>query len=317
MTSRNLEDRMKYNFIFILTCQLLLSVKPVYSCICIYAVQDSVVLVGNNEDWTNPFTKVWFYPSDNKNFGRVYFGFAEYSQQGGMNDQGLFIDGFATKFQKMTKITKESYSGNYQVLLEQILSKCKDVGEAVKIFDAYYFPFLEHAMIIIGDKEGKSAIIEGDTIIYKSGRYQVVTNFRQSNIYNLRESHCWRFAKADSMLKLNKNISMDLFKEILSATSQEFTQYSNINDLKNGLIRLYHYYNFDSVVVINLKEELQKGEHSYDLPGLFTVTDTRMDFRASYPEYYDKSNSSLPVFAKVGVCIAIAILSYFIIFKKF
>lgn len=51
-----------------------------------------IVLAGNNEDWRNPKTKIWFIPASNGEYGRVCVGFDDMSAQGGMNDQGLFID---------------------------------------------------------------------------------------------------------------------------------------------------------------------------------------------------------------------------------
>jgi len=44
------------------------------------------VLVGNNEDYNIPHTRVWFIPAENGHYGRVYFGYDNWSPQGGMND---------------------------------------------------------------------------------------------------------------------------------------------------------------------------------------------------------------------------------------
>ena len=48
------------------------------------------------------------------------------------------------------------------------------------------------------------------------------------------------------------------------------TQYSNVYDLKKGLVFLYHFHNFEEVVCIDLKKELEKGAHEIDLPSLFS-----------------------------------------------
>jgi len=34
-----------------------------------------IVLAGNNEDWKNPMTKIWFIPASNDKYGRVGVGF--------------------------------------------------------------------------------------------------------------------------------------------------------------------------------------------------------------------------------------------------
>ncbi len=65
------------------------------SCTVFYAADENVALAGNNEDWNNPLTKIWFLPPEEAKYGRVYVGFDDFSPQGGMNDQGLFFDGLA------------------------------------------------------------------------------------------------------------------------------------------------------------------------------------------------------------------------------
>ena len=68
-------------------------------------------------------------------------------------------------------------------------------------------------------------------------------------------------------------VSIDHFRRILAAVHQEGnyvnTLYSNIYDLKKKLVYLYHFHNFENKLIIDLKEELKKGKHSYDLPSLF------------------------------------------------
>jgi penicillin V acylase-like amidase (Ntn superfamily) len=54
--------------------------------------QGGCVLVGNNEDVPFlPQAAMWFLPASTNGYGRVCFGWNS-SAQGGMNDQGLFID---------------------------------------------------------------------------------------------------------------------------------------------------------------------------------------------------------------------------------
>jgi hypothetical protein len=54
--------------------------------------QHGNVLVGNNEDVPFlPQAAMWFVPDSTNGYGRVCFGW-DSGAQGGMNDQGLFID---------------------------------------------------------------------------------------------------------------------------------------------------------------------------------------------------------------------------------
>ena len=128
------------------------------------------------------------------------------------------------------------------------------------------------------DKFGQSVIIEGDVQIMKEGRFQVMTNFYQSR-RGLGGYPCKRHEIAKGMLQANPDVTVDLFRRVLAATHQEHevgasnpTVYSNIYDLKEGEIHIYHYHNFTNVVVLNLAEELRKGPHHYDLSRPFSQT---------------------------------------------
>ena len=59
------------------------------------------VLVGNNEDYNNPRTKIRFIPAEPGSYGRMYVGFDDLWPQGGMNERGLWFDGFATPAVKL------------------------------------------------------------------------------------------------------------------------------------------------------------------------------------------------------------------------
>lgn len=69
-------------------------IQSVHSCTIVILSNGSIVLVGNNEDFNNPQTEIWFTPHSKEGFGRVCwdfredFGFA----QDCINYRGLFID---------------------------------------------------------------------------------------------------------------------------------------------------------------------------------------------------------------------------------
>ena len=260
-----------------------LTSPPVLACTAFFASQGDKVLVGNNEDYFNPITKIWFEPAEDKKYGRVYFGFDNFWPQGGMNDQGLFFDAFATRQNKIKlSMNKPKYQGN---LIDKVMAECASVEEVINNFDRYNLQFMEKFMLMFADKTGASAIIEGDVVIRKKGRYQVITNFYQSEIMD-RNYSCERYKIATEMLKKNSAISVELFRQILAAvhTEGEYvnTLYSNIYDLKKGLVYLYHFHDFTNEVVIDLNEELKKGKHIYDLPSLFPRTYHAESFLSAY-----------------------------------
>lgn len=62
----------------ILKCILILHIvlvgAPSSACTVFYASQGEAALAGNNEDWMNPLTKVWFEPMEKRKYGRVLSG---------------------------------------------------------------------------------------------------------------------------------------------------------------------------------------------------------------------------------------------------
>jgi len=248
------------------------SYSSLFACTVFYYSDGKIAFAGNNEDWKDPFIKIWFIPPEGNRYGRVYFGFREGGYQGGMNDQGLFFDGLATEALKVTlSVDKERYEGD---LVDKVMAECASVEEVLEIFDKYNLQFMERVMYFFGDNAGNSAIIEGDVVIHKKADYQIATNFYQSKSHPGSYT-CGRYNIAEKIFKNNEQVTINLFRKILAATHQEGkypTQYSNIYDLKKGIIYFYHFHNYEKVVVLNLNEELKKGRHSYDLGSLFPMT---------------------------------------------
>jgi hypothetical protein len=263
---------------------ILLALLPgSYLCACTgFSIsKGDLVMVGNNEDWKNPNTKVWYVPAEEGKYGRVYFGFDNFYPQGGMNEKGLVFDGFATAPNKVKKsLDKPAFSGN---LMDKVMSECATVNETLEIFSKYNLAFLERAMFFIADANGDSAIIEGDDIVRKKGKYQVCTNFYQSRTRK-KNITCDRYKIATAMLEDADDVSVDLGKRVLAATHNEGpypTVYSNVYDLKRRIVYLYHFHNFQNEVVIDLKTELAKGARRLDLPDLFPRTFIAESFKNS------------------------------------
>lgn len=247
----------------------------VYSCTIVMAAKDGKVLAGNNEDWRNPNTKVWFIPAAKGEYGRICLGFDDGYAQGGMNDQGVFIDINAlspTGWQPAAG--KPYFRGD---IVDNILAECATVKDAITFFKKYNVPGLARWRAPIADKTGASVVIEWAKgrvqFVRKTGVYQVSTNFVITN-FDEGAYPCSRYHIADKMFKKAKEISIDLIRAILSATHSEGrypTLYSNICDLKRGEIYIYNFHHFEEVVTFNLAEELKKGKKTYDLPSLFSI----------------------------------------------
>jgi hypothetical protein len=75
------------------------------------------------------------------------------------------------------------------------------------------------------------------------------------------------------MLENMTEPSVEYFRDILNATHKEqwwsWTFHSMICDLENQIMYLYYFGDYEKLVVIDLHEELQQGEHSIFVGSLF------------------------------------------------
>jgi len=248
-------------------------------CTGFTASDDSNVFVGNNEDLSllaDPQIRI--IPPSGNNYGRVVFyckwpypfNTGIYSAFGGMNDQGLFFDIYSTPYFVQTNPTdKPTYN---QDIFAYCIKTCANVDEVVNVFNTYYIPYMDDIQGFFVDKSGNSVIIEGDEFIYKQGNYQVVTNFLQSHP-NLGGYPCWRYETAVSMLENNNDLSVNYFKEICEAVHVDRivlpdfildTVYSNICDLKNGIMYYNFFHDYNTFLEIHIPEIFELGFQKYD-----------------------------------------------------
>ena len=277
----------------------------IYACTAFMMSDGENVLVGNNEDSKIPYTRVWFIPAENGRFGRVYFGYDNWSPQGGMNDQGLFFDYFSVKKLEIKQSReKPPFPGPPT---DTMMAKCATVEDVLELYSKYYFKWNPKIQMFVVDKNGDSAIIEGETVVRNSDAYQVVTNFRPSKIPEDQRPCQWpawscsRYKKAEKMLLDFGKPAVSNFRDILKATHRNSfnvigtTQYSNIYDLTNRLVYVYYLHDFENEIILDLSEELKKGRHYFELPSLFgkelkydnqVYTHFSPDFSISYPKHY-------------------------------
>ena len=251
-----------------------------YPCTVFNATKNGETLAGNNEDNIGFNSKIRVIPASEGKYGVIYFCHNSMFPEGGMNDQGLFFDVAACP-PSQGPVTPgkplfpwRSIDNNLNL---DFLQKCANVDEALELVQSYSYPIKMRSQTMFVDKTGASAIIgwvNGEfKITRKRGAYQVMTNFSVSNP-ELGNFPCWRYDKASDLLKKSE-VSVKSFRNILSAVHVEGegrTVYSNIYDLKKGLIHVYNQHDFENVVVINMEDELKKGEHVIDFKSIFPGT---------------------------------------------
>jgi hypothetical protein len=234
---------------------------PVKSCTIVAISKPNCVLVGNNEDWSDPDSKVWFQSPEKDKYGRVYFGFKNGWTQGGVNEKGLFFDWVAA-FQEEAPIDLSSKKLSAGNLCETILEKASTVEEAIKYYEIYAEPSFSKSRIMYVDAAGNSAIIGWENrkvkIWRKEGWYQVLSAEE-------------RVRKAEGLLNLHNYSSVEGMRSVMDACTQRGdypTRYTNICDLKNGVVYLYDLLNNKELAIFNLKDEFRKGPHFYNIPKL-------------------------------------------------
>lgn len=241
-------------------------------CTVIYGVDGDIVLGGNNEDFPDSETRIWFFPPEDGKYGRALVGYENFIWQGGMNDQGLFFDAMSIEEpQVVDQGDKPKYQGS---LPAKALETCADVDCVLDLFSKYHAYDTWSFQFMFGDASGKSVIIEPRQV-NRGGRFLVGTNFLQSitNVNDCR--YCDRYWTARSMFENSDSISVELMRTILDATHLEGdypTQYSTIYDLNEKKIYLYLFHNFDEVRIFDLDEELKNGYHEYSMGNLFEDT---------------------------------------------
>jgi len=272
--------------IFIVTLLIGTFVSHVSACTGFtYDDENNVFACCNNDCGMFNFNMRFFPPEGNKN-GMVFFDMAELQPDGtillipnaGMNDQGCWFSVYGTPYLKPVNSTDKPiftdsecyYKDPTCALAEYCMSECSSIFEIVDIIDDYNLEDFSYFQLFIADKTGNSVIIEGDDIIYKEGDFQVVSNFLQSHpdLGGIADAFT-RYNTAISMLENTTEPNVEYFRDILDATHLGGTVYSMVCDLSNQIINLCYLHDFEKLVVLDLNDELDKGEHCICIGSLF------------------------------------------------
>lgn len=240
------------------------------SCTIFTASYGDTVLFGNNEDWINPNTYYWVIGPKTSKYGGVYFGFDNRYPQGGINEKGLAFDWNALPEAPLNPHPELRPLPGKPGLW--ILERCATVQEAIDLAKQYAWGSSLGAQLHLADATGDAVVIsagpDGELAFTRkqTGDGQLVsTNF---NLANPKDGGfpCRRYDTATAMLENieeEDDLTVDYVRSILDAVHQEGasvnTVYSNVFDLRNGLIYLYHWHQFDEVVTLNVAEEVARS----------------------------------------------------------
>jgi hypothetical protein len=230
------------------------TVQNAEACTIFVLTDAKRVVFCNNEDWSNPKSRIWFVPAGDRHLGCAYVGFDNGWAQGGLNTKGLAFDWVAGSMGEWKPgADMKAARGNPSA---RMLETCATVDEAVAFFRTHRELCFAYAKILIADSSGKSVIVGA-----KDGKLQIEEG-----------SQCRGFGYGqrtlDKMLTTTLEPTVANGAGILRACLQDGkygTKYSNIFDLKAGDIHLFQPPKQSDGVKLNLAAELKKGEHYYDI----------------------------------------------------
>lgn len=232
-------------------------VLPGYACTIFVLTDSKRTLFFNNEDYSNPATRVWFVPAAKGYYGVAYVGFDNDWEQGGVNTAGLAFDWVAGAKEVYTPDPGlRKVRGNSS---ERMLESCATVEEAIAFYQQYEETAFSYARILIADKTGASVIIGA----------------RNGKMYFDRSTQSRGFGYGSKALSEHLAKSPEPTLEsglpILKACKQEgqyATKYASVYDLRSGDMYLVSSGDEQKAVKLNLASELAKGGHYYDIPQL-------------------------------------------------
>lgn len=264
-------------FVLLFLGQSFLDYHGLDACTVFSASNDSIAFGATNKDWHNTDTRIKVITASDGKYGRIYFGYQipqGFQNVGGMNEHGLWYDGASLpeRFDVINTYGKPTIQGE---LCEKALEECSSVDEVIEMYSTYFTPYWNgHSMW--SDANGNSVVIEygEDDVVFvqKQDYFQVMTNHYLSVNTDPLWNNCYRFNVATYLFENSEEISTELFTQILNETHHmgvDPTLFSNIYDLKNRNIYIYNFHNYDEAVIVNLDEELAKGDNYYILPDLF------------------------------------------------
>lgn len=272
---------------------------PGYCTIFSISIGESVYF-GNNEDWKNPLTYIWVEPADDENYAVVYLGFDNFFPQGGLNEKGLAFDGNALPY-----IQIDSFPDKLQpteaIVNNIIMRKCATVEEAINMATSYDWGQIYSGkfagQFLLADSTGDAVVMgfgeDGELVFtrkLKGDSYIVSTNFNRAYNQNRYGDYpCSRYDLSSKMLQKIENeedLSIDFLASLLDAVHEEGktlnTLYSNIFDLKQKIIHLYYWHQFNQVVSIDFKELINWNSEPIRIENLFnkeTVNKANIEYK--------------------------------------
>lgn len=253
------------------------------SCTIFAVRRGEKVFFGNNEDWSDPKTIYWIEPAGQGRYGSLYFGFNHYNPQGGINEKGLAFD-----YNALPKSPLKSHRELPRrpgPLANFIMQEAAAVEEALAIVRRYDWGGVLAWQMLLADATGDAVVVsagpEGELAFTRKSSGDGLlasTNFNRANPDNRLGSYpCPRYEKATEMLariQSEPDLTVEALRSIVDAVHVQSpginTLYSNVMDLRRGIIYLYYWHQYGEVVTLDVAREIAKAGQPTPLRGLFS-----------------------------------------------
>jgi len=260
------------------------STHSAHSCSMYKITIGDKTMVGYNEDAWRITPRIWFEnPSKNGNYGAAFTGSRaignnQFAPQSGMNNVGLSFSRLVAHYPREVNnpIEKRKAISSPSSYLKDILHSCKTVKEVQQYIEEYDHSFFINDVFIYIDKSGDYLIVEPYSLKTGNNSYYVLSNFCPSITNNEESRKLAKYRNGVDFLREHKLDTTLAFCTSLSDTMHvcrerngDGTLLSSIWDLKEGVITLYFYHDYNYSIKYSLKEELMKGDHIIKIPKLF------------------------------------------------
>lgn len=251
-----------------------------FACTAFVLHEGGRTFVGNNEDSWCVNGRVRFVPGEVGRLGAVYFSswrghpFMPWIDQLGMNEAGLVFDGLTVQPKDVApSLGKPALEFNE--LTNGVLEHCRDVPEAVAFLREHDLILLHKSMIFLADAHGRYAVVQNDTILTGDDPYFAVGNWRLNGATEHDAIPIPRLQQGRELLKAGVAPTVEGAWSVLEGmrSCRKFmgngTFFSTLFEPDSGRVHLAFYHDYDHRITFDLREELRKGAHTFDLPSLF------------------------------------------------
>jgi len=310
--------------IFTIAILQLTNADKALSCSMYKITYNGKTMVGCNHDTWLSTPRIWF---ETNGFGAAYTGARldgdnGYAPQSGLNEFGLAFSRLAAPPPKYENVSSTKISiTNPTLFLKEVLHKCKTVDEVKNYIDKYDHSSFSQDVFIYVDKSGKYLIVEPYKTTLGNDPKYVLANFCPSQITNFSSIKQERYINGSAFLKNKIDTSLS-FCKALSDTMHvcrkkigDGTLLTSIWNINDGIVYVYFYHDYKHVKQFNLKDELAKGDHAFELPNLFPPNE---EFKKLVDYKTPLNSTTIDLFLRIclGFYLFSALFFLFNYFKK-